>query len=213
MNDVNGHRVIGSLGGSGIGTTQENLEQRRRIASWVAAEVIPHEAAVRAWLRRARVSPQDVDEVIQDAYCRLSMLDSIDHIDRPDAYFFSIARNLLLRRLKRERVVPIDAIAEIDAFNDDLHPSPEQQAAARLDYAKMLDFMSTLPERCRTIVTLRKIQGWSQKEIAAHLGTTEKAVEKQVWVGMKAIQRAWSDADRAADDRMRAFETSSRQVQ
>ncbi len=174
---------------------------------------MPHEAAVRAWLRRARVSPQDVDEVIQDAYCRLSMLDSIDHIDRPDAYFFSIARNLLLRRLKRERVVPIDAIAEIDAFNDDLHPSPEQQAAARLDYAKMLDFMSTLPERCRTIVTLRKIQGWSQKEIAAHLGTTEKAVEKQVWVGMKAIQRAWSDADRAADDRMRAFETSSRQVQ
>jgi RNA polymerase sigma factor (sigma-70 family) len=200
-------------GGGSIGNARENLEQRRRIASWVAAEVMPHEAAVRAWLRRARVSPQDVDEVIQDAYCRLAMLDSIDHIDRPDAYFFSIARNLLLRRLKRERVVPIDAIAEIDAFNDDLHPSPEQQAAARLDYAKMLDFMNTLPERCRTIVTLRKIQGWSQKEIAAHLGTTEKAVEKQVWVGMKAIQRAWSDADRAADDRMRAFETSTRQVQ
>jgi RNA polymerase sigma factor (sigma-70 family) len=200
-------------GGGSIGNARENLEQRRRIASWVAAEVMPHEAAVRAWLRRARVSPQDVDEVIQDAYCRLAMLDSIDHIDRPDAYFFSIARNLLLRRLKRERVVPIDAIAEIDAFNDDLHPSPEQQAAARLDYAKMLDFMNTLPERCRTIVMLRKIQGWSQKEIAAHLGTTEKAVEKQVWVGMKAIQRAWSDADRAADDRMRAFETSTRQVQ
>lgn len=198
--------------GKGIGTTRENLEKRRRIAQWVAAEVIPHEAAVRAWLRRARVTPQDVDEVVQDAYCRLSMLDAIDHIDRPDAYFFSIARNLLLRRLKRERVVAIDAIAEIDAFSDELYPSPEQQAASRLDYAKMLDFMSGLPERCRVIVTLRKIEGWSQKEIAAHLGTTEKAVEKQIWVGMKAIQRAWGDADRAAGERLRAFEAGYRQV-
>lgn len=172
----------------------------------MASKVIVHEGAVRAWLLRSRVSQEDIEELIQEAYCRLSMLDSVDHIDRADAYFFSIVRNLLLRRLNRERVVPIDAMAEMDVYRDDMHPSPEQQAGAVLDYARMLDFMDSLPERSRTIVRLRKIEGWSQKEIAAHLGMSEKAVEKQVWVGVKAIQKAWSDADREVGERLRVFE-------
>ncbi len=187
-----------------------NLEQRARMAAWVAREVLPHEAAVRVAIGRFRIPPEDVDEVIQEAYCRLSMLDTVDHIDRPGAYFFSIARNLLIRRLKRERVVPIDAIAEIDSYADHQHPSPERQAAGRLDYARMLDFMGRLPERCREIVKLRKIEGWSQKDIAAHLGTTEKAVEKQVWVGVKAIQQAWSDASREAENRLAPPDTERR---
>ena len=187
-------------------STGANFERRRRIAAWVASEVIVHEGAVRAWLARSRVSQEDIEELIQEAYCRLSMLDSVDHIDRADAYFFSTVRNLLLRRLSRERVVPIDAMAEMDVYRDEMHPSPEQQAGAVLDYARMLDFMDSLPERSRTIVRLRKIEGWSQKEIAAHLGMSEKAVEKQVWVGVKAIQKAWSDAECVVGERLRAFE-------
>lgn len=163
---------------------------------------MPYESRVRAWLMRARVSAEDVDELIQEAYCRLSMLDSVDHIDRPGAYFFSIARNLLMRRLKRQQVVSIEAIAEIEAYQDCLSPSPEQAAGMKLEYDKMLAFLATLPERCRTIVQLRKIDGWSQRQIAEHMGISEKAVEKQVWVGVKAIREAWSKAEAAADDRL-----------
>lgn len=191
-------------------STGANIERRRRIAAWVASEVIVHEGAARAWLARSRVTKEDIEELIQEAYCRLSMLDSVDHIERADAYFFSIVRNLLVRRVKRERVVPIDAMAEMDAYRDEMQPSPEQQAGARLDYARILEFMTSLPERCRTIVRLRKIEGWSQKEIAAHLDMSEKAVEKQVWVGVKAIQQAWSDADREAGERLRVFEQDGR---
>ena len=81
------------------------------MAAWVTEHVIPHEAAVRAWLARTRASQEDIDELIQESYSRLAALESVDHIDRPDAYFFSIARNLLVRRLRRARVVPIEAIA------------------------------------------------------------------------------------------------------
>lgn len=183
----------------------DRFDQRYAIARWVAAEVLPHEPAVRAWLTRSRVRPEDADELIQEAYCRISMLETTAQIKRPDAYFFSIVRNLLVRRLRRERVVRIDAIAEIEAFQDELHPTPEQQAAARMDYARMLAFIANLPERCREIVTLRKLEGWSQKRIAAHLGTTEKAVEKQISVGVRAVQRAWMEADNAAEARYAAL--------
>jgi RNA polymerase sigma-70 factor (ECF subfamily) len=51
-------------------------------------------------------------------------------------------------------------------------------------------------------VELRKIEGWSQKEIADHLGMSEKAVEKQVWTGVRAIRDAWLRAEVQSESRM-----------
>lgn len=162
-------------------------EKRLQIATWVAKEILPHESRVRSILARSRVSPEDIDELIQEAYCRIAMLESIEHIEAPQAYFLSVARNLLIRRLKRDQILPLETVAEIEAFRDDA-PSPEDAATSREDYRRMLDILDALPERCRNVVRLRKIEGWSQKQIAAHLGMTEKAVEKQVWLGVKAIR-------------------------
>jgi RNA polymerase sigma factor (sigma-70 family) len=180
-------------------------EQRRRIARWVATMVLPYEAVVRSWLRRSHVTPEDIDDVIQEAYCRLAMLDRIDHIENPAAYFFSVARNLLIRRLKQQRMVPLAAIAELDALHDD-RPSPEQEMNGRLAYAKASTMIAALPERCGQIVRLRKIEGWSQKQIAAHLGTTEKAVEKQLWLGVRFIRDAWRRAEQDIDERQSSDE-------
>jgi RNA polymerase sigma factor (sigma-70 family) len=168
----------------------------------VAKEVIPHEAAVRAWLLRSRVSHEDVDELIQESYSRLAALDSVEHIARADAYFFSIARNLLVRRLKRARIVAIDTIAEIDAYVEDLKPSPEREAAGRLDYQRLLGMIAVLPDRCRRMVEMRKIEGLSQREIATALGVTESVVENQVHFGVKAVLRAWRIEEDAAAVRL-----------
>ena len=167
------------------------LARRRALAAWVAGEVMPHEPFVRGWFSRRRISPEDVDELLQEAYCRLAMLDAFDHIDNPRAYFLSIARNLMLRRLKRQQIVSIETVAEIDTLRDDSHPSPEDQVASRMAYDRVLRIIATLPERCGRIVRLRKVEGWSQREIAHHLGISEKAVEKQVWLGVKAVRAAW----------------------
>lgn len=178
----------------------------------MAREVIPHEAAVRAWLSRSCVSQEDVDDVIQESYARLAALDAIEHIARPGAYFFSTARNLLVRRLRRAKIVRIDTIAEIDAFVDDGHPSPEQYAAGRLDYLRMLNLIAALPERCRRIVEMRKIEGMSQRDIAKALGVTESVVENQVNLGVKAVMRAWRDAESATAVRLAALEAGGGQA-
>ena len=164
---------------------------------------------MRAWLARGRIPAADADELIQEAYCRLAMLREVDHIDSPYAYFHSIVRNLLLRRLKRQQVISFEAIAEIDAFEDD-RPSPEQIAAGKLAYRKLLVLIADLPERCRRVVELRKIEGWSQKQISDHLGITEKAVAKQIWLGLKLIRAAWRVAEEQADTEMSVAEQIAR---
>ena len=171
---------------------QYHLARRRALAAWVAREIVPHEGRVRAWFARKRLSPEDIDELMQESYCRIAMLDGIDHIASGHAYFFSVARNLLLRRLKRQRIVQFEEICEIESYRDESSPSPEDQVANRQAYDSVRVLIASLPDRCRKIVELRKIEGWSQKEIAAHFGMTEKAVEKQVWVGVRAVREGWS---------------------
>ena len=177
----------------------------------MAREIVPHEARVRRWLARSRLSPEDIDEVMQEAYCRIAMLPSVEHIDRPLSYMFAIARNLLLRRMKRQQVVVLEAFSEIENWYDEDAPSPEEQAASRMSYERVLAIIARLPERCRRVVELRKIEGWSQKEIAAHLGMTEKAVEKQVWTGVRAIRAAFAASE--AENEQRLTEGLRREAQ
>jgi RNA polymerase sigma factor (sigma-70 family) len=180
---------------------------RQARALWVSLRVIPHEPQVRAWLRRARIQETEADEIVQEAYCRLAGLPAVDHIDQPGAYFFSIARNLLARRLRRADVVSLETIAEIEAI--DPSPDPETRVAGKMMFERLEALIEELPERCRRIIRLRKFQGYSQKEIAAMLGITESIVENQVQYGIRHLLRAWAMAETDAADRLGIFERGS----
>jgi RNA polymerase sigma factor (sigma-70 family) len=173
-------------------------ERRRRIVKWVADSVMPHEAKVRAWLSRSRMSQEDIDDVIQEAYCRLSSLDGFEAIDRPDAYFFSIARNLLASQMRRARIVRIEAVAEIEALAPfDEAPSPEREASARIELDRVRALVAALPERVRRIFEMRKIEGLPQREIAERLGLTESMVENDGAKGVRLILAAMRSQDEA----------------
>jgi RNA polymerase sigma factor (sigma-70 family) len=167
------------------------LQARQKRAAWVGENIVPYEPRIRAWLRRWHVSPEDTDELLQDAYCRIALLESVEHIDRPLSYFFSIVRNFLARRHRRQRIVSFELIAEVDAFQDSPAHGLEDQMSDRLIYQKILGLIDELPPRCREIVRLRKLEDWPQKRIAEHLRISEKTVEAQIRLGLKAIREAW----------------------
>lgn len=154
----------------------------------MAINVLPLEPTVRVWLSGVRVSHEDAEDLIQEAYCLLAGLDSVDHILRPDAYFFSTVRNLLRRRLRRAAVVPITTIADLESFRDD-RPSPEREVGGRRDYDRVRAIIATLPEPCRRVVELRRVEGVSQREIAQTLGISEGMVEWHVHRGIQAVLR------------------------
>lgn len=166
-------------------------QRRREIIAWVAQHVLPHEADVRTWLRRAGAQPSDVDDIIQQAYCVLSAMSSIDHIDNGRAYFFATARSIRLQRYRRERIVPLHMITDAEAFPiaDDA-PSPERAAGGRMRLAQVLDALNDLPSGYRETITLRRLDGLTQKETAQRLGVSEKVVENNLARGVKSLLRA-----------------------
>lgn len=181
----------------------------QHIVVWVGTQVLPHEAAVRAWLRRSKLAAQDIDDLIQEAYCKLAGLKAVDHISRPDRYFFRVVRNLLGEQLRRARVVRIETVAEIEALGlDEQTPSPEQTESSSREWTRVREIIQTLPERCRRIFELRKLDGLSQREVAARLGVSESVVENDGVKGMRLILQALKED--GLQDRAQVYERSAK---
>lgn len=165
------------------------------IMAWVGSEILPHESDLRAWLRRT-LGPDDIEDVIQETYCQIAGLKDVGHIRNGRAYLFAAARTFVLMRLRRARIVRIEAVTEIDALNivqDD--PSPERIAAGRRELARVRGLIEALPERCRRIFELRKVEGLSQREVAEMMGIPEHIVENDVAKGLKLILKALAEGE------------------
>jgi RNA polymerase sigma-70 factor (ECF subfamily) len=160
----------------------------------VSLHVIPQEQKVRGALRRLGVAESDIDDLIQDAYCRLATLKTVDHIDRPGAYFMQIVKNAWRDGLRRARVV------RLEDFTENATPIVEDEAAdveATIDAREQLRLiealLATLPERCRTIFIWKRMEGIPQRDIARRLGVSENVVENDVQKALRMIQRALRD--------------------
>jgi RNA polymerase sigma-70 factor (ECF subfamily) len=56
--------------------------------------------------------------------------------------------------------------------------------------------IQSLPTRCRQVLTLRKIYGLPQKEVAAQLGISENTVEAQGVIGLRKLTEYFERIER-----------------
>jgi len=154
---------------------------------------------LRAWLRSRFSAECDLDDVVQEAFVRVLRARERDEVRAPKAFLFATARNLAVDRLRRRQVVPMNSLTEIDALSvlDGGEGIPE--AVARTEEIELLTrAIQSLPERCRQVLTLRKIYGLSQKAIAAQLGITEHTVEAQGAIGVRKCAEFFARHERPA---------------
>lgn len=152
---------------------------------WFAEEVLPHEEALRTWLGGRFPALRDIDDVVQEAYSRLLRARETGPIACPRAFLFVTARNLALNHLRHQRHERPAGAEESDPAEmlDAAAAIPEAIAVAE-ELQVLIAAIESLPDRCRQILTLRKIYGLSQKEVAARLGIAEHTVESQGSIGL-----------------------------
>jgi RNA polymerase sigma factor (sigma-70 family) len=188
-------------------------QTRKEIVAWVGSHVLPHEGAVRKWLGRFVLDPADIDDVIQESYCRIAALESVAHIENGRAYLFQTARHLALEHIRRARIVRIDSVTDIELLSIvDEGPSPERILAGSRQLERVRRLIEGLPPKCREIFVLRRIHGVPQKEIARELGVSENTVEMHAKRGLKMILRAFEgDGSHAGEDLGEGNRAKSRQ--
>lgn len=156
--------------------------------AWFAREILVHEDALVRYLRRVWPNRAEIHDLRQDTYVRIYEAAGKVRPTSPKSFLFTTARHLMSDRLRRGRVVSIEAVGDPDALNvlvDEI--SPERRLDARQVLKRLAEAFDRLPDRCRQVVWLRRIEELPQKEVAARLGISQKTVEKHVAKGVRLI--------------------------
>ena len=117
---------------------------------------------------------EDAQDVTQEVFLRLLQhLHRVD-ADDPKAWLYRVTVNVCNDHYRRRRPV-IEAVDLAD-------PAPGPQHALELEDRKQLliQGLATLPERERTAVVLRDIEGLPTREVAGILGVEEVTVRSQI---------------------------------
>lgn len=158
------------------------------IVEWVSSNVLPFEAELRVRLGRVCKDVDEVDDVVQEIYCRMLKLDSVDKIYEPRGYVMRMAKHILIDQYRHDAVVDIQAVANLDGLQvEDPGPSPERVVLARAELRWVLGLISNLPDRCKQVFRARKVYGLSQSATAETLGLSENIVEKETMRGMAIL--------------------------
>jgi len=156
---------------------------------WFVTEILPLEGVLTRFLHRHWAARAEVGDLRQDIYVRVyeSWLKR-GPPQHTQAFLLTIARNLMIDRRRREQVVSIESVADLEAIRLDADlGGTERQMTARLELRRLQSAMDLLPPRCREVVRLRKIEQLSQKDVARRMGITEDTVERQVGKGVSLL--------------------------
>lgn len=155
---------------------------------WFRREVLTLEPSLTAFLRRHCSQTDEIADLRQEVYEKALRGAGRALPNRAGAYIFTIARNLLMTRVKRARIVRFDSVADLEGLP--VHVdwlTPERHVSASQELARAREGLELLPTRCREVMRLRRIQGMKIREIADHLGIGIDAVEQQITRGIRLL--------------------------
>jgi RNA polymerase sigma-70 factor (ECF subfamily) len=151
--------------------TEVFLSIRNRLAS-VAARIVP---------------PKEIEDIVQETYVRLCQVKKREEIRELRSFMMRTTRNLALDHVKRSEFRRNQSIEELEdtemSFAKDLCDETYDQAASDEEFVLFCEAVRSLPLQCRRVFVLKKVYGYSQREISKELGISENTVEKHVGLG------------------------------
>ncbi|HEY5758359.1 MAG TPA: sigma-70 family RNA polymerase sigma factor [Steroidobacter sp.] len=156
--------------------------------SWFAREILVHEESLVRYLARSWPKPDEVHDLRQDIYVRVYESALRGRPAAPKAFLFTTARNLMTDRVRRGRIVSIEATGDIDALNVLVdEASPERRTGARQELQRLAHAFDSLPPKCREVVWLRRVEELSTRDTADRMGVNHGTIEKHLARGMELL--------------------------
>ena len=148
---------------------------------WLERYVLPHEPALRAWLRGRYLKGLDIDDIVQETYVRLAKAGSLQHVRSGRSYAFQTAGSVIADHLRRTKITSILSVGSLEDFDlVSSEPSPEVQVIDRDELQQLAKTVARLPEQVRQVFTLRRVRELSQRDVSVRMGISESTVEKHV---------------------------------
>ena len=153
---------------------------RRSNVDWLSRIVSDRSVGLVSYLRRrGRDEPADL---AQEVYLRLLRSTDSQEIENPEAYLFTVARNLLKERaITRRREGTSVSVDMLDSSPEGATSATVQGEYERTELiANINKAIDELSPKSRAVVILHYRDGMSYSEVAEKLGISVHAVKKHV---------------------------------
>lgn len=105
-------------------------------------------------------------------------------------FLFKVARNLFLKK-KRHEAVNLKFARQ---FSDDRYQESPHAGLVQQEFDRRLqEAISKLPDQCRTIFLMNRMDEMKYQEVADALGISQKAVEKQISKALRLLRKNLAD--------------------
>ncbi len=154
--------------------------------SLVTSTFFSVEKNLRTYLMRFLVRQQDIEDTVQETFLRAYESEQKVEIRCPKSFLFKIAKNLALSELSRKThtmMVSVDDLEELEFLEEE---AMVEQLHLRQSLNALMRTIQSLPPKCQRVVVMRKVYGFSHKEIARRMNISVKTVEKHL---TKALER------------------------
>ena len=146
------------------------------------------------------VPPRDIEDIVQETYVRVCQVEQKENIKYPRSFLLKTAKNLALDYVKsagNRLNLSIDENELEQAVNEDGERNETYgNVAAKEEFALFCEAVRCLPPQCRRAFILKKVYGFSQREIAEYMNISESTVEKHIANGIKRCSYYMTHASR-----------------
>jgi len=137
-------------------------------------------------------------DVVQNVFIRLWETHSSFRYEHPEAFLYKMVRNASLNYIRHVKVVDNlksnirdqylgEELYYIDLVGDQPYLLIEKELQE-----KVVEVMNSLPEKCRIIFRMSRLDGLKNQEIATQLNISIKAVEKHISKALSIYREKFS---------------------
>jgi RNA polymerase sigma factor (sigma-70 family) len=144
---------------------------------------------LKRFFRSYRLNAADVEDLTQDVFVRLADPTGYKDLLKPEAFVFTLARNLVRDRARRLHTRALTRSIDMDDVDlSCTRPTPDEW----LELAQLLQHveqaLASLKPRAREAFVLHRVHGDSYAEIAVHMNISVSMVEKHIMSAIVALR-------------------------
>ena len=137
------------------------------------------------------VPPKEIEDIVQEAYVRICEISKNEPIKCPRSFMYRVVKNLALDHIKRadnRLCISLDddsndeIVSLLSEYDEDV---TLRDVASKEEFEFFCRAVRELPLQCRRVFVLKKVYGYSQREISEDLNISESTVEKHIAFGIK----------------------------
>ena len=161
------------------------------------SDVLPLKNELFRMALRITQNAAEAEDVVQETMMKVwSRREQWEQLESMEAFCLTICRNVSLDKVRRMDNQAQSLDAAIDPADHSHASNPEEQAVQRDRVQLVRQLISQLPEKQRSCMQLRDIEGKSYKDIAEVLNISEQQVKINIFRARQTIKERFQKMDK-----------------